>query len=140
LERRSFIKNSCAFCVSIAAAGILQSLQGCSPLNLYHAEAVQNKVTIPVNLLSNDNVLITRMKNLDYDIAIVKKSTQQFDALKLICTHANNELQFTGKNFLCPLHGSTFDIHGMVTKGPAENQLTKFRTELVDENLIVIIA
>ena len=89
--------------------------------------------------ISENDFQIIRPKNFSYDIAIQKLENGSFTALLLSCTHAANQLTFTGNSFFCKLHGSAFSKQGLVTKGPAEQSLKKLGTQISDDNLIVSI-
>jgi len=42
------------------------------------------------------------------------------------CSHQGAELQASGDFLQCPAHGSEFDKKGVVTNGPANNNLRTF--------------
>ncbi|EAT14296.1 ubiquinol-cytochrome c reductase iron-sulfur subunit [Desulfuromonas acetoxidans] len=48
-------------------------------------------------------------------------------ALSLVCTHLGCTLTVTSTELSCPCHGSTFDRHGEVTRGPADRPLPQLR-------------
>ena len=72
-----------------------------------------------------------------YDIAVRKTATDQYEALLLQCTHQQNQLMVNSNGYKCNLHGSQFNLDGMVVKGPAERALRKFTASLDQDRLIV---
>ena len=133
MERRDFLKTSCSLCVGISAGILLSQLSACSSLPLYKAERNGDSIEVPLSLFSNIDLYIIRPKNYEYDIALQKHNDGSYAAFLLRCTHAATKLQFIGNNFYCNLHGSTFDEHGAVTRGPAEYPLTKLKARVVND-------
>lgn len=63
------------------------------------------------------------------DFVIVAQPTSgTFVAFQGSCTHACCAINFTGNGFTCPCHGSTFDLTGQVTSGPAPTALQMLST------------
>lgn len=55
------------------------------------------------------------------------RTDQGFYALKAICTHLGCQPAQRGDAFVCPCHGSIFDLQGRVEHGPALRALERFR-------------
>lgn len=72
-------------------------------------------------------------------VIVVRVSAGNFVAYERSCTHQGTPVNYetASKNFVCPNHGSTFDINGSVTKGPATKALTKYNTSLTGNSLRV---
>lgn len=73
-------------------------------------------------------------------ILVDHPSANVYNALSSICTHQS--CQITGydsgsSQFICPCHGSQFDINGKVTQGPASAPLTKYQTQVSGNQLII---
>ena len=47
-------------------------------------------------------------------------------ALSPVCTHLGCTVGIQGARLVCPCHGSTYDRHGRVLRGPAERALRSF--------------
>lgn len=60
-------------------------------------------------------------------IIVVQPTAGKFVAFSASCTHACCQVGYapTAKEFACPCHGSTFDLTGQVTGGPAPSPLPK---------------
>lgn len=58
-------------------------------------------------------------------------------ALSLVCTHLGCTLTVTSQELSCPCHGSTFDRHGTVTRGPADRALPRLRLQRQQDHWLV---
>ncbi len=59
-------------------------------------------------------------------IIVAQPSSGHFIAFSSRCTHACCDVAFVGTGFKCPCHGSTYDLSGKVTGGPAPRPLTGY--------------
>jgi len=122
----------------MASTGMLMNfISACASSQIFKTSIDDKKIQVPISLFTQTPLLIVRPKEFGYDIALRKESNEVFTALLLQCTHADNPLLSTGNGFQCNLHGSRFDINGKVTKGPAELSLTKFKTEILFDQIII---
>jgi len=76
-------------------------------------------------------------------ILVDHPSANVYNALSSICTHQS--CQITGydsgnNQFICPCHGSMFDINGNVTQGPANAPLSKYQTQVSGNQLIIKVS
>jgi Rieske Fe-S protein len=69
----------------------------------------------------------------------MKKENNSYSCLYMKCTHAENQLLWTGNSYYCNLHGSKFDRTGLVIKGPAESPMKKFKTEVSGDYIIITL-
>jgi len=58
-------------------------------------------------------------------VIVAQVSAGKYVAFSGSCTHACCTVSFTGSEFACPCHGSTYDTNGDVTGGPAPAPLPK---------------
>jgi cytochrome b6-f complex iron-sulfur subunit len=75
------------------------------------------------------------------DVIVANVGTDAYIALSKKCTHEGFTIEYRKdtKDFRCPNHGSEFSSAGAVTKSPAGNPLTVFKTSLsVDKNILTI--
>jgi Rieske Fe-S protein len=126
MERREFLKKGCIFC--IGGTLLIPLIESCTNIPVYKTTAKDNILQIPIEQFLTTNYIIVRPTNVDYNIAIIKESNVEYKSFVMICTHADNMLRFTGKEFSCSLHGSIFDINGRVKRGPAEKSLIALNT------------
>ena len=139
MQRRNFIKNTCNLCM-IGAAGLMApQLAGCSSAkySVYKTEVNNKNIEVPVSLFTESSLQIVRPTGWYRDIALQKENDGTYSALLLECTHQENALTITGNGFHCSLHGSDFDRSGRVRKGPAEVSLTRYKTSLQNDKLII---
>ena len=139
MQRRNFIKTGCALCLA-TGTGIVAFLESCTPLPLYKTTSSDRKIIIPLTEFIKNNFLIVRPSDLSYDLAVIKVNETEFKSLVMLCTHAENPLQFNGNDFRCSLHGSMFNRLGKVEKGPAERALTSLKTKIEDNLLVVSLS
>lgn len=61
-------------------------------------------------------------------VIVIRTSNTKFTALNTTCTHKKCDVEFNGKKFECPCHGSEFSKFGKVLNGPAKKNLKKYST------------
>lgn len=84
-----------------------------------------------VKLADEKNSLLAKIGNcvlLDDDNVLIRTSETQFAAVNLICTHKGCTVELSGDKFICPCHGSEYNINGKVTGGPAKKDLKSYVT------------
>lgn len=141
MDRRNFIRSSCALCgVAIAGAALIESCK-------------KNKTTPPVPVPVNFTLDLTNSANsalntvggyLYSNNVIVARTnsalnSSSFVAFSEACTHAGCTVSYSGSTsrFVCPCHGGTFDLSGNVVSGPPPSALTKYNTTLSGNILTV---
>ena len=70
-------------------------------------------------------------------------SASVYNALSSICTHQScliTGFDTSNEQFICPCHGSMFDVNGKVTQGPAGSPLTKYQTQLNGTQLTIKVS
>jgi Rieske Fe-S protein len=141
MKRREFIQSSCISCLGAVAMGVsLTELSSCSPaLATFKTTFKGNKVAVPASSFLTSNLLVVRDNQVEYDILLVKKSPELYNAIYMKCSHRANPVSATATGLYCPSHGSTFDLDGNVIKEPATAPLEKFKTEIKDENIIITL-
>ena len=73
------------------------------------------------------------------NVIVIRTSNSKFTALNTICTHKKCDVDFNGKKFECPCHGSEFSKFGKVLNGPAKKNLKKYSTSFDVETGILTI-
>ena len=72
---------------------------------------------------------------------LIRKSLQEgggFTALSLVCSHLGCTVEIKPDDYVCPCHGSRYDLSGSVTKGPASSPLSPLRVELTKDNHLIV--
>jgi cytochrome b6-f complex iron-sulfur subunit len=140
-SRRAFCSRGC-----LSAAAALTALAGCggggnSPTSpggspaagspLASATASVNGRTVAVTL---DGPLATVggaaiARTAAGNFLVARTGAESVAALTAACTHEGNTVtNFTGSQFVCPVHGSQFNVSGAVAQGPATRPLATFPT------------
>src|SRR5882724_8525321 len=127
VNRRTFLVLGAAFAAGCVAPGGGTFSGGSRTINAG-----------PASLYLNDGVY-TRFRDLG--VSIVRRGAELF-AVSAICTHRNCKLDAErDKTFYCPCHGSTFDVNGKVTQGPARRDLPVYATAIDEHgNLLVTVS
>ena len=134
MNRRNFIVQTVVG--SAALTGVL-TFASCKTIEVLSLEPSNKRLDVPVSKFATANFLRVRSSVLQYDVLVVKSANNTYSAYYMKCTHNDASVQFDGRNFQCPLHGSSFDGNGKVLTGPATNNLRTFEVTQ-NENLISI--
>jgi Rieske Fe-S protein len=70
--------------------------------------------------------------------AVLLHTEGGFSALSLVCTHLGCTVEQKTDGFVCPCHGSRFNLDGKVTHGPAEKALHALRVEVTTEDNVIL--
>jgi cytochrome b6-f complex iron-sulfur subunit len=64
------------------------------------------------------------------DFLVAHTAQNAYSAMTAICTHQTCTVNgFQNQTFVCPCHGSTFDLNGHVLMGPAPASLRQYATQ-----------
>ncbi len=118
----------------------LTLLQSCTSLPMLRTSSVDKNIVINKSKLDPEkNLFVLRNDDLQYDVLLVKNKDAGYHALYMQCTHQDNPVTANDKGLNCSVHGSTFDLEGKVTGGPAMHELKKYTVTEKNENLIINI-
>lgn len=132
MDRRDFIINSCAACLSATViSGLLSS---CKPIQYVSGKLNKDGLELDTNefLITKNgkttyhSFIIVRNEALQYPICVYRLNDKEYSALWMRCTHQGTELQASGDRLQCPAHGSEFTSRGKVSNGPADKNLRSF--------------
>jgi cytochrome b6-f complex iron-sulfur subunit len=95
--------------------------------------------TVDLTNASNAALAATGGSQVIGDVIIARTGASTFVALAKACTHQGTTINFRAaqNNFLCPNHGSIFNLNGSVATGPAVSPLKVFNTALTNNSLKV---
>ncbi len=138
--RREF----CACCSKAAGALALGAVAGCggdsptspssnsTPLASVSGTASGRVVTVPVSsgaLATVGGMAITQTSLGNF--LVTRTGATSANVLTAICTHeACTVSNFSGSQFVCPCHGSTYSTSGTVVQGPANRPLQSFPAQV----------
>lgn len=89
------------------------------------------------SFVDHQNLLIIKNSNFEFDILLVKKKDNTYNALYMQCSHENQPLSATKSGLFCSSHGSAFNLEGEVTVQPATKPLKKFKTRIENNNILI---
>lgn len=143
MNRRKFIINGCAACLSVTVISSL--FPSCTFTKYISGNLGKDGLTISkdefkIKQKGNSayrSFIIIRNDALQYPICIYRLNEQEYSALWLQCTHQGAELQASGDFLQCPAHGSEFNNKGHVTKGPADNSLRTFPITITNNEIFI---
>jgi cytochrome b6-f complex iron-sulfur subunit len=136
--RRSFCSQAATLAILGGALGAF--LDGCSPtspsnaplLPTINGTRVNGGITLaidassPLSTVGNAALVQTAVG----DFLVARTAQDSFVALAAICTHQTCTITgFGSQNYVCPCHGSTFDVNGHVLGGPAPAPLRQYPTQ-----------
>lgn len=95
--------------------------------------------------VKKDKVLTIPLNSLPYDSAYLIKDRQigilsgknGITVLSIACTHLGCVLNVENDKFICPCHGSMFDLAGNVIKGPALKPLKHLDFTIKNNSIII---
>jgi Rieske Fe-S protein len=90
------------------------------------------------DLAEQDNTVLIDA-GLRLPIAITRISDVEFLVTGTECDHEGCGVNRNTDGWVCPCHGSRFDLDGTKTRGPAKNGLTRYEW-LLDGNILTILA
>lgn len=145
--RRTFCTRAASLAVFGGALGTI--LQGCSsPTSPSRAPAlptvsgtrVSGGVTLTVDASSPLSAVgsAALMQTSIGNFLVAHTAQETFVALNAICTHETCTITgFASQSYVCPCHGSTFDVNGRVLNGPASTALHQYPTQFASGVLTV---
>jgi cytochrome b6-f complex iron-sulfur subunit len=71
--------------------------------------------------------------------ALLIHDADGFSAISLICTHLGCTVESKPREFVCPCHGSRYDVDGKVTLGPAADSLEQLQVEITADGKIIVL-
>lgn len=138
--RRRFIKKIGAATVSACCfTSITTALTGCSSTKQITSKSESGIVRIPSSLFSENKSLFVNVPELQAPILVIKINDSEYSSLLMLCTHKGCQLNKSGPILICPCHGAEFSNQGVVLSGPAEENLLKYNTSIIDDNILIKI-
>ena len=143
MDRRDFLINTCAACLSATAlSGLLSSCKSTQyipgKLNtdgvLVNADEFK---TMSKGKVTYRSYIIVRNEALQYPICVYRFGDNEYSALWMQCSHQGTELQASGDFLQCTAHGSEFSNKGRVTSGPADKDLRSFPVTVNNNQLFI---
>jgi nitrite reductase/ring-hydroxylating ferredoxin subunit len=136
MNRKQFMVTCGKACV--ASLYLSPFLQSCGTAKIVQAKIEGSDLLVPLSdfeLVHTDiktfkKYVVVQNSSLQYPICIFRADPERYSALLLRCPHQGVELQAFGDTLHCPAHGSEFTNEGLVTAGPATENLRIFNTRI----------
>lgn len=125
IGRRTFLVQS-GILAAIAALNACGSLGGSDVT----APSLPSNTTINVNNYSSLSSVggVAMITIGGAPIAVVRTGTSSFIALSRVCPHQGGIVQLSGSDFVCPVHGATYDLSGQWIGGQRASSLHQYTT------------
>ncbi len=144
MDRKEFLNKGCTACLTAFAIGA--GLSSCSVATQYLAGdlgkdglTIRKKDFKIAQKGSTDyrSFVIIRNEALLFPVCIYRHSENDYTAIWMQCAHQGAELQASGDVLHCPAHGSEYNNKGVVTNGPAEENLRTFPVVISKDELFI---
>lgn len=143
MNRRDFLANTCAACLSATAASAL--LSSCSGTRYASGAMGRDGITVSMDEFKLNKkgtggyrpFIIVRNERLKYPIYVYRFGETEYSAVWMQCTHQGAELQASGDQLQCSAHGSEFSNKGKLTSGPADKDLRSFPVTVNNHELFI---
>ena len=89
-------------------------------------------LSIPIDKLPFNSAYLIKDKQIG-----ILNGKEGITVLSIACTHLGCVLNVENDKFICPCHGSTFDLQGNVLKGPALKPLKHIDYTIQNNNIII---
>lgn len=93
------------------------------------------QLRLPKGELPADGALVYRQAR----VAVIGNGEAPY-AVGLVCTHLGCTVSVTPEHFVCPCHGSRFDLEGNVLAGPADRPLPRYPVHVSENNFVVTLS
>ena len=146
-SRRTFVMQASSLAIFGGTLGAI--VQGCggvtSPsdvpaLQTVNGTRVAGGVTIAIDASSPLSAVgsAALVRTSIGDFLVGHTGQDSFIALTAVCTHETCTITgFGNQNYVCPCHGSTFDLNGRVLGGPAPAALRQYSTQFSGGTLTI---
>jgi Rieske Fe-S protein len=146
--RRAFCLRACQAVSALAAAMVVEERAGAraagaapAALPTVKGTVVDGTVRVPTtsNALASDDARV-RVVSTAGSYLVARMGPRMFVGLAATCSHeACGITDIENDAYICPCHGSRFDVSGRVLTGPAETSLYKVATSFSDDVLTITI-
>lgn len=142
LSRRTFIRQASVLGACACCLGALSMMESCSTsASVAGTEKsiveTPGQVSILKSAFAGQSYLKVNTSKFKDPIFINTNPDGTYTAVLMNCTHKGCGLSASQGKFVCPCHGSEFDLSGHVLTGPAKTDLQSFQVSADDLHIIV---
>ncbi|MBL7773957.1 MAG: Rieske (2Fe-2S) protein [Chitinophagaceae bacterium] len=134
MNRKHFIRAGCMLCIGMMLP--IHDVVANAKTKKYKASLVDGTLTVPLAEIADDNMLILKNKELEFNILLIRKEGE-FKALQMMCTHEGVPVTLSGETMHCSAHGSRFDFDGNVLQEPALKPLIQYEVSLNNNSILI---
>jgi cytochrome b6-f complex iron-sulfur subunit len=138
-SRKEFLKKLGIISLGACCGASVLSMGGCTKVPQVSAERKGNELVVKQSDFGDNKFLIVSHMSVKAPLFIQKKGDNNFEAVLMLCTHKQCELNHAGSVLVCPCHGSEFSLSGQVLSPPAETSLEKYKVRTEGENLVITL-
>jgi Rieske Fe-S protein len=131
--RRDFLQSSLSALAGLTIVGFVSpTFIGCGddPASSNNTDAGKT-MTVNVTALDANGKAVRTNSPSGRPLIVIRRASDRYVTLLLVCTHqgcSGSDLSNSTVNIICGCHGSTFDLEGNVTGGPATSDLSSYST------------
>lgn len=141
MDRKDFLKNCGMTCLGFASVPLI--FQGCGLSKSLTGKIDQSDLIVSLSDFQTNTgeqihykkYIVVNNEEIKFPICIFRETSTNYTAIWLQCSHQGAELQVFGDKLQCPAHGSEFNREGIVTNGPASNNLRTFPVTVAKNEL-----
>ncbi len=142
LTRRNFIRQASVLGAGACCIGALSAIEGCTTsLEAIGTEKsiveTPGQISILKSAVAGQSYMKLSSSKFKDPIFLNVNADGSYTAVLMNCTHKGCGLSASQGKFVCPCHGSEFDLTGHVLKGPAKTDLQNFQVTTDDLHIMV---
>ena len=138
MDRRDFVQRLPALSTGLLLGASSLSLSACAGVQYVVPRGTARRLVIGVDELPASGVLIQR-PDMEWPVFLRRDESGSYVALLARCTHLGCQPDPIGDRFVCPCHGSEYDLEGAVLQGPAERPLIRYAVVAEGRDLVISI-
>jgi cytochrome b6-f complex iron-sulfur subunit len=158
ISRRVFLVKSAGTIAVLSTSGLVSTIinscggnnpsgpSNVSTMNIIQGTVSNNEITLsiaaPSPIADKNTRAVVEYNNGGGALLVEHNSDDTFRAVSGICTHQGcivTDFDGTSNVFVCPCHGSRFDLTGNVIQGPAPSRLVQYSTRVANNSLIITL-
>ena len=136
MNRRDFVRSLPVLPTGLVlgASGLL--LSACGGMPYLAPRGSGDRLLVSAAQVPEAGILLQR-PGMEHPVFVRETEQGEYVGLLVRCTHQGCQPDPVGDRFICPCHGSEFDMQGEVLRGPAERSLFRYRVSREGEDLVV---
>lgn len=138
MNRRDFVQSLPALSTGLFAGASSLTLAACGGVPYLAPRGAGNRLVVSAAQVPETGALLQR-PGLEHPVFLRRNERGEYIALLVRCTHQGCQPDPVGDRFVCPCHGSEFDLEGAVLQGPAERPLARYRVTREGEELVITL-